>query len=90
MRELAWGGDSVGVVAARHNLGANMMSGWRKQLFGDASLVFSRERQIEESREAREKPDEEVDNLNRIIGQLAVERDHLQRSLGSKLDELGL
>lgn len=90
VRELVEGDDSVGVVAARHRLNANTVSGWRKRLFDNASLVFSQEQRIKENRQAQERHDKEADNLNRIIGQLTVERDHLQRSLGSKLDELGI
>lgn len=90
VRELVEGDDSVGVVAARHHLNANMISGWRKQLFDDAAVVFAREQEIKKGREVQEEHDKEVDNLNRIIGKLTVERDYLQRSLGEKLDELGL
>ena len=90
VRELVEGDDSVGVVAARHHLHANMISGWRKQLFDDAAIVFAQEQEIKKGREAQEKHDREVDNLNRIIGQLTVERDYLQRSLRKKFDELGL
>ena len=90
VRELVEGNDSVGVVAARHHLNANMISGWRKELFDNAALVFAQEKEIKERKQAQEEHDREVDNLNRIIGQLTVERDYLQRSLGEKLDELGL
>lgn len=90
VRELVEGDDSVGVVAARHGINSNMLSGWRKQLFDNASLVFSQEQRIREGRQSQAAHEKEVDNLNRIIGQLTVERDYLQRSLGKKLDELGL
>lgn len=90
VRELVEGDDSVSVVAARHHLNANMVSGWRKQLFDNAQVIFAQDRRIREMDEERRGHREEVDNLNRIIGQLTVERDYLQRSLGKKLDELGL
>ena len=61
-----------------------------KELFDNAALVFAQEKEIKERKQAQEEHDREVDNLNRIIGQLTVERDYLQRSLGEKLDELGL
>lgn len=78
VRELVEGDDSVGIVAARHHLNAGMVARWRKELFDNAALVFSQEREIGERSEAQEKRDEEVDNLNRIIGQLTVEHDYLQ------------
>ena len=90
VRELVEGDDSVGVVAASHHLNAGMVARWRKQLFDDAAIVFAQEQELRKDRELQEKHDREVDNLNRIIGQLTVERDYLQRSLGEKLDELGL
>lgn len=90
VRELVEGDDSVGVVAARHHLSANMISGWRKQLFDNASVIFSQDQQIRQAQADREEHRKEVDNLNRIIGQLTVERDYLQRSLGEKLAGLGL
>lgn len=90
VRELVEGDDSVGVVAARHHLNANMISGWRKQLFDNAELIYAQDQEIRKAREREDEHQEEVDNLNRIIGQLTVERDYLQRSLGKKLDELGL
>lgn len=90
VRELVEGDDSVSVVASRHHLSANMISGWRKQLFDNASVIFSQDQQIRQAQADREEHRKEVDNLNRIIGQLTVERDYLQRSLGEKLDGLGL
>lgn len=90
VRELVEGDDSVGVVAAKYHLNANMISGWRKQLFDNAELIYAQDQEIRKAREREDEHQEEVDNLNRIIGQLTVERDYLQRSLGKKLDELGL
>ena len=90
VRELVEGDYSVGVVAARYHLNANMISGWRKQLFDNAQVIFAQDQRIREIDEERREHGREVDNLNRIIGQLTVERDYLQRSLGKKLDELGL
>ena len=90
VRELVEGDDSIGIVAARHDLNANMLSGWRKQLFDNAELVYSQDKQIKESKQIEENHGKEVDNLNRIIGQLTVERDYLQRRLGTELDRRGL
>ena len=72
----------MGVVAARHQLNANMVSGWRKQLFDNASIIFAQEQKLAKERKLEEMHDKEVDNLNRIIGKLTVERDYLQRCFG--------
>ena len=67
VRELVEGNDTVGVVAARHQLNANMVSGWRKQLFDNASIIFTQEQKLAKERKLEEMHDKEVDNLNRII-----------------------
>ncbi len=87
VRELVEGDDSVGIVAARHNLNANMLSTWRKQFFDNASVVFEQEKRIAETKALKDTHSKEVDNLNRIIGQLTVERDYLRRSVIEAFDE---
>lgn len=79
VKELIEGDDSVAVVAARHKLNANMLSTWRKELFDNASIIYEQNKQIKQKKMLEEQHREEVDNLNRIIGQLTVERDYLQR-----------
>lgn len=79
VKELIEGDDSVAVVAARHKLNANMLSTWRKELFDNASIIYEQNKQIKQKKKLEEQHREEVDNLNRIIGQLTVERDYLQR-----------
>lgn len=86
--ELVEGNDSLAVVAARYQLNANMLSGWRKQLFDNAAVIFSQEKRIAKEHKAVEMHDKEVDNLNRIIGQLSVERDYLQRCVKEKFGQL--
>ena len=79
VKELIEGDDSVAVVAARHKLNANMLSTWRKELFDNASIIYEQNKQIKQKKKLEEQHRKEVDNLNRIIGQLTVERDYLQR-----------
>lgn len=81
VRELIEGDDSVSVVAARHNLNPTMLSGWRKQFFDNAAIVFSQDQEIKKDKQKQAEQQKEVDNLNRIIGQLTVERDYLQRCI---------
>lgn len=76
--ELLESGERVGVVSARYGLNPTMVSGWRRQLLDGAADVFSASAE-KSLKEAREKHEEEVENLHRIIGQLTVERDYLQR-----------
>lgn len=83
--ELMEGDDSLSAVAGRYKISPGMLSDWRKQLVESASAVFSQEQQIRSAKELEARHGEEVDNLNRIIGQLTVERDYLQRSVGEVL-----
>lgn len=80
VRELLDGNATLSEVASKYDVNPTMLSGWRKQLLDNASSVFNSEKTIKEHQEAEEKHESEVDNLNRIIGSLTVERDYLQRS----------
>jgi transposase-like protein len=77
--ELLDGNATLGAVASRYDINPTMLSNWRRQLLENAPQVFSTEKTEKERREAEEKHESEVDNLNRIIGSLTVERDYLQR-----------
>ena len=79
VRELLEGNATLSEVASRYDVNPTMLSGWRKQLLDNAAEVFDGEKTIKERREAEERHEGEVDNLNRIIGSLTVERDYLQR-----------
>lgn len=81
VRELLEGNATLSEVASKYDVNPTMLSTWRKQLFDNASTVFDTEKAIKERREADEKHESEVDNLNRIIGSLTVQRDYLQRSV---------
>ncbi len=76
--ELLESGEKIGVVSARHGLNPTMVSGWRRQLLDGAAGVFS-DSSERDLREAREKHEEEVGNLHRIIGRLTVERNYLHQ-----------
>lgn len=87
--ELMEGDDSLSAVAGRYRISPGMLSDWRRQLVESASSVFSQEQQIRSAKELEQRHGEEVDNLNRIIGQLTVERDYLQRSVREVLGRTG-
>lgn len=79
--EALQGAKTVGEVAAEHGLNPNLVRNRKAKAESDLSRVFSaaederaRERELAEHRE-------EVDDLHRKIGELAAERDYLQRGL---------
>lgn len=80
VRELLEGNATLSEVASKYDVNPTMLSGWRRQLLDNATEVFDSEKTSKDRRETAEKHESEVDNLNRIIGSLTVERDYLQRS----------
>ena len=90
--ELLEGNATLSEVASKYDVNPTMLSGWRKQLLNNAAEVFNTEKAQMDRRETVEKHESEVDNLNRIIGSLTVERDYLQRSFrkasGRNIDQV--
>lgn len=87
--ELLEGDGSLSAAAGRYQISPGLLSDWRRQLTDDAAAVFSMERDARDRRELAEEHEREVDNLNRIIGELTVERDYLQRSVRDVLGRDG-
>ena len=81
VRELLDGNATLSEVASKYDVNPTMLSGWRRQLLDNAAEVFDSEKMIRERKETEEKHESEVDNLNRIIGSLTVERDYLHRGI---------
>ena len=79
--ELLEGDDSLNAVASKYQISPGRLSDWRRQLADNASAAFSTESDARARRELVEEHERKVDNLNRIIGELTVERDYLQRSV---------
>ena len=73
VRELLDGGETPSQVASRNGIAPSVPSKWRSQALENTDAVFGAE--------AERDRQEEVDDLNRIIGQLTVGRDCLQREV---------
>jgi len=69
------GDETVPQLAARHGLHPTQINAWKKQLTGQAAELFVR------SSNSKKDGDHAVDDLHRVIGQLTVERDFLERKL---------
>ena len=82
VRELLDGGETLSQVASRNGIAPSVLSKWRSQVLENMDAVFGAEAERRRGAEAERARQEEVDNLNRIIGQLTVERDYLQREVG--------
>ena len=70
--------DSMQAIAARHELHANQVSAWKRQLLDAVPEVFARGggRKLAQEHEAK------IHDLHAKIGELTVERDFFRR--GSK------
>ena len=67
--------ETVPQLAARHGLHPTQINTWKRQLTEQAGELFSR------GNGAKKESGPGMDDLHRVIGQLAVERDFLVRKL---------
>ena len=81
VRELLDGDETLSQVASRNGIAPSLLSKWKSQVLENMDAVFGAEAERWREAEAERARQEEVDNLNRIIGQLTVERDYLQREV---------
>jgi putative transposase len=73
--------SSLSEIAAKYNLNTNMVRNWRKQFLDHPERVFEQSRVEKESQKKDQEHEQEVDELHRIIGEITVERDYLQRRI---------
>lgn len=69
------GDETIPQLAARHGLHPTQINAWKKQVTEQASELFTR------GNGSKKESDHGVDDLHRVIGQLTVERDFLDRKL---------
>lgn len=68
------GDETIPQLAARHGLHPTQINTWKKQVTEQACELFTRGNSSKKENPA-------VDELHRVIGQLTVERDFLDRKL---------
>ena len=73
--------ESLSAIAAKYQINPNMIRNWRKQFLDNPEKVFEQTKVEKEFLQKEKEHDKEVDDLHRIIGELTVERDYLQRSI---------
>jgi len=77
--EVLSGEETLGAIAARHNLNPNVLRNWKKEFLEKAPQIFdesSRKREIA----AREREIEaEREELLKTVGQLTIERNWLEK-----------
>lgn len=73
------GDKTLSQVASEHGVSPSLASEWRDELLGSADEVFGRSQQERERKRSEEAARKRYDEALCKIGQLAVERDFLQR-----------
>ena len=81
VRGLLDGDETLSQAASRNGIAPSPLSKWKSQVLENMDAVFGAEAERRREAEAERARREEVDNLNRIIGQLTAERDCLQREV---------
>ena len=69
--------ETTAELAQRFSLHPTMIASWKRSLVGGATEIFDK------GHKSRRQAEDQIDNLYRHIGQLKVERDFLERKLGS-------
>ena len=77
--EILQGDQSLGEVAARHNLNPNMLRGWKREFLDNAAKIFGESRREKEMAATARETDAEREELLKTIGQLTIERDWLKK-----------
>jgi transposase len=74
--EAAKGDKTIAQLAQKHNLHANQITSWKKELIENAASIFS------SSTNMSKNASDDVDKLHAKIGQLTMENDFLAKVLG--------
>ncbi len=74
--EAAKGDKTIAQLAQKHNLHANQITSWKKELIENAASIFS------SSANTSKNVSDDVDKLHAKIGQLTMENDFLAKVLG--------
>ena len=69
--------ETTAELAQRFSLHPTMIASWKRALVDGATEIFDK------GHKSRRQAEDQIDNLYRHIGQLKVERDFLERKLGS-------
>ena len=77
--EVLGGEETLGAIAARHNLNPNVLRNWKKEFLEKAPQLFDGATQKRNlAAQAREK-EAEHEELLKTVGQLTIERDWLKK-----------
>jgi transposase-like protein len=70
--------QTMGEIAAAHQINPNQLANWRREFLEKAPGVFDEPKTVKARQKAERKAADEKDRLLKTIGQLTMERDFLQ------------
>jgi transposase-like protein len=77
--EVLKGEETLGAIAARHNVHPNMLRNWKKEFLEKAPGVFEDANRKREAAVTEREIETERDELLKTVGQLTIERDWLKK-----------
>jgi len=77
--EVLKGEETLGAIAARHNLHPNVLRNWKKEFLEKAPQVFEGSKQSRANATREREIESEREELLKTVGQLTIERDWLKK-----------
>jgi len=77
--EVLSGEETLGAIAARHNLNPNVLRNWKKEFLEKAPQLFDGANQKRDLAAAEREKEAAYEELLKTVGQLTIERDWLKK-----------
>lgn len=77
--EVLLGEETLGAIAAKHNINPNMLRNWKKEFLEKAPQLFDESNRKREVAAKERQKEEEREELLKTVGQLTIERDWLKK-----------
>jgi transposase-like protein len=77
--EVLLGEETLGEIAAKHNLNPSMLRNWKREFLKKAPQLFEESRKEREQKAREREMEAERDELLKTVGQLTIERDWLKK-----------
>ena len=77
--EVLNGEETLGAIAAKHNLHPNVLRNWKKEFLEKAPQVFDENNRKRDLATKEREKEAEYEELLKTVGQLTIERDWLKK-----------
>jgi len=77
--EVISGEETLGAIAARHNLHPNVLRNWKKEFLEKAPQLFDESSHKRDQATKEHERESEYEELLKTVGQLTIERDWLKK-----------